>query len=80
MGKPLMLQQADAERIDRLKRRLGVKTKVDVVRSALDLLDHEASRTERVRRWQRAARLVAPESRAVLRELQRHSRLARLSD
>ena len=38
MGKPLMLQEADAERIETRKKRLGARTKIDVVRSALDLL------------------------------------------
>jgi hypothetical protein len=34
-----MLQVADAERIEALKRRLDARTKIDVVRRALDLLD-----------------------------------------
>jgi len=38
MGKPLMLQEADAERIESLKKRLRARTKIEVVRSALDLL------------------------------------------
>jgi hypothetical protein len=78
MVKPLMLQEDDAVRIDRLKRRIGAKTKVEVVRSALDLLERETERKERVRRWQRAAHVVAAESGRVLRELQPGSRLKRL--
>jgi len=78
MGKLLMLQNGDAERIDSLKKRLGARTKIDVVRSALDLLERDAERSERVARWRRAAKVVAPESRAVLRQFQRHSRLRRL--
>jgi hypothetical protein len=73
-----MLQEADAQRIERLKRRTGAKTKVDVVRSALDLLEREADRRERVERWQKAVRIVAPESARVLREFQAHSRLKRV--
>jgi len=79
MGKPLMLQDADAERIETLKKRLGARTKVDVVRSALDLLERESERVARVARWRRAARVVAAESRKVSREFQRHSRLGRLA-
>jgi hypothetical protein len=79
MGKPLMLQEADADRIEALKKRLGARTKIDVVRSALDLLERDAERAERVARWRRAAKLVTGESRKVSREFQRHSRLARLS-
>jgi len=78
MGKPLMLQEADAERIETLKQRMGARTKIEVVRSALDLLERSTERGERVRRWERAVKLVAGESRAVQREFRRHSRLKRL--
>jgi hypothetical protein len=78
MGKPLMLQEADAERIEILKQRMGARTKIEVVRSALDLLERSTERGERARRWERAVKLVASESRAVQREFQRHSRLKRL--
>jgi len=78
MGKPLMLQEADAQRIETLKKRLGARTKIDVVRSALDLLERDAERIERVARWRRAAGLVAAESRKIWREFQGHSRLRRL--
>ena len=78
MGKPLMLQEADAERIETLKKRLGARTKIQVVRSALDLLERDAERAERVARWRKAVKLVQPESRRVLREFQRHSPLRRL--
>lgn len=78
MGKPMMLQEADADRIERLKKRLGARTKIQVVRSALDLLERDAGRAERVARWRKAVKLVQPESRKVLREFQRNSRLRRL--
>lgn len=78
MGKPLMLQDADAERIESLKKRLRARTKIDVVRSALDLLERDAERAERVVKWRRVAGLVARESRVVLRDFRPHSRLRRL--
>jgi hypothetical protein len=78
MGKPLMLQEADAARLEALKKRLRARTKIEVVRSALDLLERNADRADRVARWRRAAKIVARESRTVLREFRRHSRLARL--
>jgi hypothetical protein len=78
MGKPLMLQEADAERIEALKKRMGARTKIEVLRSALDLLEQSAERRERVRRWARAAKAVATESRAVQREFRPHSRFKRL--
>ncbi len=78
MGKPLMLQEADAERIESLKRRLRARTKIEVVRSALDLLERDAERAERVAKWRKAVGLVVRESRATLREFRAHSRLRRL--
>ena len=78
MGKPLMLQNADAERIESLKERLGAPTKIAVVRSALALLERDIERAARVARWRKAATLVAGESRKVMREFQRHSRLGRV--
>lgn len=78
MGKPLMLQEADAERIERLKKRLRAPTKIEIVRSALDLLERDADKADRVARWQRAVRRVGRGSRVVMREFQGHSRLRRL--
>ena len=78
MGKPLMLQEADAARIESLKERLGSRTKIEVVRSALDLLERDAERAERVAKWRSVAGMVARESRAALRDFRPHSRLRRL--
>lgn len=78
MGKPLMLQAADAERIEILKKRLDARTKIDVVRLALDLLERDTEKVGRVTRWRKAARMVGGESQQVLREFQRQSRLRRL--
>jgi len=78
MGRPLMLQDADDARIEALKERLGARTKIAVVRSALDLLERDAERAARVERWRRAVQTVAAESRRVNREFQRHNRLGRL--
>jgi len=77
VGKPLMLRDDDDRRIVRLKRRLGAPSKVDVVRSALTLLEARAERAERVVRWRRAARLAAASSLEVLHDFQPHSRLRR---
>jgi hypothetical protein len=78
MGVPLMLQEADARRIEALKKRLGARTKVEVVRTALDALEREANRVERVERWKRAVALAGSESRRVNRAFQKHSRLKRI--
>jgi len=77
MGKPLMLREADDRRIEALRKRLGTKTKVDVVRTALRPLEQDAERAERVARWQRAVRVAAAESRKALRDYRPHSRLHR---
>lgn len=78
MGKPLMLQEADNQRIEALKKRLHARTKIDVVRAALDLLERDAERAERVLRWRKAAALAAPESRAALRDFRSGNRLEKL--
>jgi hypothetical protein len=80
MGKPLMLSEADAERIESLKKRLRARTKTEVVRSALDLLERDAERAERVAKWRRVAGIVARESRAALRDFRPRSRLRRMAD
>ncbi len=77
MGKPLMIQPADDSRIDALKARLGLATKIGVVRAALHLLEQDAARRERVAQWQRAARRAASTSRRVNAEFRPHSRLTR---
>lgn len=77
MGKPLMIQAADDARIERLKKAIGAGTKVEVLRTALSLLEEQVAREERVRRWQRAAKLVARSSHEVLQDFQPHSRLKR---
>lgn len=78
MGKPLMLQEADAKRLELLKRRIQARTKIDVVRQALGLLEREAERAERVLRWARATRIAAAESRRVNRDFRGASRLREL--
>jgi len=73
-----MLQEADAARIESLKKRLGSRTKIEVVRSVLDLLERDAERAERAAKWRSVAGMVARESRAALRDFRPHSRLRRL--
>lgn len=78
MGKPLMLQEADDARIESLKKRMRARTKIEVVRSALDLLERDTERSERVVKWRKAAGVVARESRVALRDFRPHSRLRRI--
>lgn len=77
MGKPLMIQEEDDRRIDILKRRLKIARKVDIVRAALELLEKEADRRDRILRWKRAAAMAAATSREVNADFQPYSRLKR---
>lgn len=77
MGKLLMIQEADDRKIRALKRRLGAKTNVEVVRRALDLLAREAMREARIEQWKRAAKLAAQSSYEVLSDFKAHSRIKR---
>jgi len=78
MGKPLMMQEDDDRRIERLKRRLGISTKIDVVRAGMALLEQDALRRERLDQWKRAAARVAADSARVNAEFRAHSRLKRV--
>jgi len=75
MGRPLMIQDDDDRRIEDLKQRIGVRTKVDVVRAGLALLERDAERQARVARWRQAARAAAASSREVNAEFRRNTRL-----
>jgi hypothetical protein len=75
MGRPLMIQEDDDRRIEDLKGRIGVRTKVDVVRAGLALLEREADRQARVAGWRRAARAATASSRDVNAEFRRNTRL-----
>ncbi len=78
MGKPLTIQAEDDRRIENLKDRLGVSTKIGVVRAGLELLEKEAERRTRVARWRSAAQLAAPTSREVNAEFRARTRLKTL--
>ena len=50
MGKPLTIQNKDAERIQMLMKALHISKQIDVVRAGLDLLEQEAARQKPVAR------------------------------
>jgi len=74
MGKSLMIQEADDERLESLKKRLGLESKIGVVRAGIDLLEKEADRHDKLKRWRRAAALAAKTSREVNGDFRGHSR------
>lgn len=73
-----MIQLGDEKRIVALKERLNARTKIDVVRAGLDLLEREAERRERIERWKKAAALAVESSHEVNQEFQKLSRLKNL--
>jgi hypothetical protein len=78
MGKPLMILEEDDRRIEKLKKKLGIRSKVDVLRAGIELLEREAERKEKIRRWKRAAALVSRTSREVNQAFQPYTRLKRI--
>mgnify|MGYP001566023436 FL=1 len=75
MGKPLMIQKQDDDKIEQLKAQLGAQTKIEVVRAGLRLLEKETLRNMRIQQWKKAARLVAAQSAEINSEFQSSSLL-----
>ena len=73
-----MIQPEDDNRIESLKEKTGAKSKVDVVRAALALLEEDVRRSERVKRWERAAKVVGKSGLDVLKEFQTPERFKKL--
>lgn len=77
MGMPLTIQIRDNERIEQLKKKLGAKSKIEVLRLALQSLEADLARTERLERLKKAVQSVKKTSAEVNREFQTHSLLKR---
>jgi hypothetical protein len=73
-----MIQIEDDVRIEKLKKQMGAKTKIDVVRTALRLLEADISKSERIKRWQKSAQIIGKSGLAVLQEFQFGSRFKKL--
>lgn len=73
-----MIQAEDDVRIEKLKKKTGAKTKIDVVRTALKLLEADVSRMERIKRWEKAAKVVGDSGLEVLKEFQTSDRFKKL--
>ncbi len=72
-----MIQAKDDQSIERLKKKLGAETKIEIVRAGLRLLAEKVERAERVKNWRKAAAIVAKSSHRITKEFQKHSRLKR---
>lgn len=75
MGIPLMIQEKDNERIEHLKKILGLHKKIDIIRAGLLSLEKEVERMKKIKRWKQAAKLVAKNSYRINKEFQPHSRI-----
>lgn len=75
MGKPLTIQLEDDQRLESLKKTLGVSTKIDVLRKALDSLEARLHRQKQIEGWVQATHLVAKQSAKINKEFQPHSLL-----
>lgn len=78
MGIPLMIQEEDNRRIEHLKKDFHIHKKIDVIRAGLALLEKEAARVKRVKKWQQAAKLVAKNSHKINKEFQPNARIKSL--
>lgn len=78
MGKPLMIREEDDAQIERLKTHMHLKKKIDVVRTALGLLEEHLQRQERIKRWEKAAKLVGASGLETLKDFQTPSRFKKL--
>lgn len=79
MGIPLMIQEKDNVRIESLKKDFHLSKKIDVIRAGLNLLEKELTRTKKIERWMRAAKLASKSSAKINQEFQPHNQ-ARLKD
>jgi hypothetical protein len=77
MGKPLRIQPEDERRIENLKEKMGARTKMEIVRAGLTLLEQETAKLERIDRWKRAAKVVSAQNAEINKEFQRYSRFKR---
>lgn len=78
MGKPLTIQENDDYRLKALQTPLGAKTKVEVLRRALDSLEEKINKQKRISQWEKAVKLVLKQSSPVNKEFQKHSLLKKV--
>ena len=65
MGKPLTIKESDDQKLILLKKKTGSKSKVDVLRLALSLLEVHLAKKDRIQRWKKSARLVGESNQSV---------------
>jgi hypothetical protein len=75
MSALLKIKDEDNRRIEKLQKLLAKTSKVEVVREALVLLEEKIERDKKIKRYQRAAKLVAASSAEVNQEFMDSYRL-----
>jgi len=68
MGKPLTIKESDDEKLLTLKEQTGAKSKVEVLRIALNLLELDIAKKDRIKRWKKSARIVGDSGLEVLND------------
>lgn len=79
MGKPLTIQIEDENKIEELKDKIGAKTKIEVIRRALSLLEEDVEKNYRIERWKKAAKLVGNSSMEVFQDFNTRNRFKKLT-
>lgn len=74
MGKPFTIQIEDDLKIEDLKKKTGLKTKIEVVRMALNVLESELTKKQKIQRWAKAAKIVGDADLEILKEFQTKDR------
>lgn len=78
MGVPLTIQLEDDEKLRLLKKQTGAKSKVEVIRKALNLYEIQLLKKERIKKWKKAAGLIGDSSLDVLNEFKTKKRFENL--
>jgi hypothetical protein len=78
MGKPFTIQIEDDLKIEDLKKKTGLKTKIEVVRMALNVLEFELAKQQKIQRWAKAAKIVGEVDFETLKEFQTKDRFKNL--
>lgn len=75
MSALLKLKDEDLERLEYLQDAMKEKSKIDVLRKSLALLEEKVEKEKRVLQWRKAAKLVSKTSKEVNLDFQKNSKI-----
>lgn len=75
MGLPLTIQEDDNKLILKLQKELHLKSKIEVVRKGLRLLEDLSKKESQKTQWEYACKAVVESSQKINKEFQKHSLL-----